>query len=145
MDILGVYSVDFGSNCGAEINGIRYAVVMSERNKKDGTFLVAPLTSKKSGVKYKGGITIVMKDYLLNPTYEKSFIKVRKMKEIDRKRIRGPKRFDLNEVDKAKLIECMKDVFTFIKNTVMVTNIIQENEETTITIVEELKGTEETA
>ena len=114
MEILGIYLVDFGKNIGREISGKRYAVVISEPSKKDGTFLVAPLISKKSGVKYKGGITIEMKDYLQNPEYEKSFIKIRKLREIDKIRIKGKKRFSLNEKDTGKLIKSIKNVIPFL-------------------------------
>lgn len=53
FDIFGVYLIDFKQNIGGEISGKHYAVVMSKMSKKDDTLIVAPITSKKKGKKYR--------------------------------------------------------------------------------------------
>lgn len=110
FDILGVYLVDFKQNIGGELNGLHYAVVLSELSNKDKTLLVAPMTSKKAKAKYRGGFTIDCKKYQTNPSYDKAFIKVRKIREVYKSRFYGKKMYDLDESDKLKLIEKIKEV-----------------------------------
>ena len=81
-EILGVYLVDFKSNEGGEMSGKHYGLVLSRTFGEDGTLLVAPITSKKPGKKYKGGFTIECEKYQKNPTYKKAFIQIRKIREI---------------------------------------------------------------
>lgn len=110
FDILGVYLVDFKKNIKGELNGKHYAVVLSSLSAKDKTLLVAPITSKKSGIKYRGGITIDCKKYQTNPTYEKAFVKLRKIREVHRSRFYGNKIYDLDNDDKLKLASKIKEV-----------------------------------
>lgn len=110
FEILGVYLVDFKKNTGGELNGLHYAVVLSELSAKDKTLLVAPMTSKKPGAKYRGGFTIDCKKYQTNPTHDKAFIKVRKIREVDKSRFYGKKIYTLDEEDKLKLIDKIKEV-----------------------------------
>ena len=115
MDILGVYLVDLGNNTGGEINGKRYCIVISQVSKKDNTLLVVPITGKKAGTKYRGGFTIDNKKYFKEPTYEKGFAKVRKIREIDKNRVISDLRFNLDEDDTKLLIDSIKNVMPFIK------------------------------
>ena len=48
-EILGVYLVDFKDNEGGEMSGKHYGLVLSRTFGEDGTLLVAPITSKKTG------------------------------------------------------------------------------------------------
>ena len=66
-EVLGVYLIDFKENIGGEISGKHYALVISKLESKDNTLLVAPITSKKRGKKYRGGFTIDCKKYQKNP------------------------------------------------------------------------------
>ena len=82
-EVLGVYLVDFKTNnVGGEMSGKHYALVLSELSKKDSTLLVAPITSKKAGKKYRGGFTINCTKYQKNPTYAKAFVKIRKIRDF---------------------------------------------------------------
>lgn len=108
FDILGVYLVDFKSNIGGELNGKHYAIILSELSSEDKTLLATPITSKKQGAKYRGGFTIECYKYQTNPTHQKAFVKVRKMREIHKSRILGSKIYDLDEDDKQKLIDSIK-------------------------------------
>lgn len=110
MEILGVYIVDFGTNVGGEINKIRPAIVISDVSTKDNTLLVVPLTSKKPGVKYRGGFTIKHIKYQANPKYLTSFAKVRKIREIDKSRIISKKRYTLDNDDASMLAEQVKKI-----------------------------------
>lgn len=110
FDILGVYLVDFKKNVQGELNGRHYAVVLSDLSPKDDTLLVAPLTSKKPGIKYRGGFTIDCKKYQANPTHDKAFIKVRKIREVHKSRFYGKKIYELDECDKLKLAQKIKEV-----------------------------------
>ena len=87
LEIYGVYLVNFKNNVGGEMSGKHYALVLSEISHKDKTFLVAPITSKKKGHKYRGGFTIDCTKYQEKPTQEKAFVKIRKMREIDKSRL----------------------------------------------------------
>ncbi len=113
IEILGVYLVDFKQNFGGEFSGKHYALVISEKSKKDNTLLVAPITSKKSGKKYRGGITIDCKKYQENPQCAKAFIKIRKIREIDSKRILGNKKYTLDEQDVRSFIASFNKFFSF--------------------------------
>ena len=53
-----VYLINFPQKGGNEFYGKHYAIILTTPDKADGTLLVAPLTGKKSGKKYRGGITI---------------------------------------------------------------------------------------
>nr|DAF17129.1 MAG TPA: endoribonuclease [Caudoviricetes sp.] len=115
-EVLGVYLVDFQKNRGGELSGKHYyGLILSKMSDKDKTLLVAPMTSKKKGKKYKGGFTIDCTKYQQNPTYEKAFIKIRKIREIDIRRIYGTKKYTLDEEDTEKLRESMYQVFKFLK------------------------------
>ncbi len=107
-DILGVYLVDFKINIGGELNGKHYAVVLSNLSAKDKTLLAAPITSKKAGAKYRGGFTINCKKYQTNPTHEKAFVKIRKIREIHQSRMYGKKVYDLDNEDKIRVVESIK-------------------------------------
>lgn len=110
MQILGVYLVDFGQNVGGEISGKRPAIVISKKSPKDKTFLVVPITSKKSGTKYRGGFTIDNLKYLPTSKYKFGFAKVRKIREVSINRIASDKRFTLDAHDTKKLVDSLKDV-----------------------------------
>ena len=92
-DDFGVYLVDFKENFGAEFSGKHYAVVLTKASG-DNTLLVAPLTSKKSGKKYKGGFTIECNKYQDNPSTLKAFVRIKKIREIDIRRIYGDRIYD---------------------------------------------------
>lgn len=98
MDIGGVYLVNFPDKGGCEFRGKHYAVVISNVSKDDGTLLVLPMTGKKPGKKYRGGIAINNNKYQTSPKYDISFIYVRKMQEIDKRKIvsRREKQIDEN-------------------------------------------------
>ena len=98
MDIGGVYLVNFPDKGGCEFRGKHYAVVISSVSKDDGTLLVLPMTGKKAGKKYRGGIEINNNKYQTSPKYDISFIYVRKMQEIDKRKIvsRREKQIDEN-------------------------------------------------
>ena len=101
FDIFGVYLIDFKQNIGGEISGKHYAVVMSKMSKKDDTLIVAPITSKKKDCT----------KYQKNPTYEKAFIKIRKIREIHKSRFLGRKIYDLEESDVIKLKDTFRSYF----------------------------------
>lgn len=103
VDLYGVYLVDFRKNVGGEINGKHYAVVLTCPSGRDKTFLVAPITSKKANVRYRGGFTIDCTKYQTNPTHLRCFVKIRKMREIDKKRILGKQIYKLDEEDVERL------------------------------------------
>ncbi len=113
-DVLGVYLVDFKNNIGGEMSGKHYALILSKTSSKDSTLLVAPITSKKSGKRYKGGFTIDCTKYQSNPSTEKAFVKIRKIREISKSRVLGNKIYDLDDIDKQKLNKSMKLVFEFL-------------------------------
>lgn len=108
IEVMGVYLVDFKENIGAEFSGNHYAVVLTEQT--DNTFIVVPMTSKKPFKRYKHGITIDNKQYLEQPKYEKAFILVRKLREVDRKRIKGQKRYSLTDDDIVRLKNKVKEI-----------------------------------
>ncbi|MDO4814491.1 MAG: type II toxin-antitoxin system PemK/MazF family toxin [Gemella sp.] len=97
MDIGGVYLVDFPRKGGNEFYGKHYAVVISKIDKGDGTLLVAPITGKKKGKKYRGGIAIDNYKYQSNPTYDSAFIYVRKIQEIDKRKINYDRKKQVDE------------------------------------------------
>lgn len=114
-EVLGVYLVDFKNNIGGEMSGKHYALVLSEISKKDDTLLVAPITSKKANKKYRGGFTIDCKKYQKNPTHEKAFIKIRKIREVSKYRIYGEKIYNLDKADIEELKKHFKNFFTFLE------------------------------
>ena len=115
LNVLGVYWVDFGNNRAGEFSGSHYGLVLSVPSMKDRTLLVAPITSKKPKTRYRGGIFIDCHKYQKNPTKDKAFIKVRKIREVHISRIKGDKVYDLDEGDKIRLIASIKDTITFLK------------------------------
>ena len=114
-EVFGVYLVNFKKNIGGEISGKHYGLILSKMSAKDKTLLVAPITSKKNGKKYKGGLTIECKKYQKNPSYERAFVKIRKIREIDVRRIYGKKIYNLDLEDIEKLKKSMSQVFSFYK------------------------------
>lgn len=112
-DVLGIYLVDFGNNRGGEFSGKHYALILTTLSK-DKTVLAAPITSKKSGKKYKGGFTIDCYKYQSNPSCAKAYIQINKIREIDKTRILS-KRYDLDSADAIVLEQSFKKVFTFLK------------------------------
>ena len=113
-EVLGVYLIDFKENIGGEISGKHYALVISKLESKDNTLLVAPITSKKRGKKYRGGFTIDCKKYQKNPTYEKAFVKIRKIREIHKSRIYGNKIYNLDSIDVERLRDSFLNFFEII-------------------------------
>jgi hypothetical protein len=87
LDIGGVYVVRFPNRGMNEFYGKHYGVVLSKISKDDSTLLVAPITGKKSGHKYRGGITLDNFKYQTEPSYDSSFVYARKIQEIDKRRI----------------------------------------------------------
>lgn len=112
-DVFGVYLIDFKKNVGAEFSGKHYAVVLATVSG-DNTILVAPITSKRSGKKYKGGFTIDCNKYQKNPSTPKAFVRIKKMREIDIKRIYGDKIYTLDDEDKEKLKKSFYNIFNFL-------------------------------
>ncbi len=53
-----VYLVNFTQKGGNEFYGKHYAIILTPPDKTDGTLLAVPLTGKKAGKKYRGGITL---------------------------------------------------------------------------------------
>ncbi|WAW14369.1 type II toxin-antitoxin system PemK/MazF family toxin [Peptostreptococcus equinus] len=111
IEIYGVYLVDFKQNVGGEISGKHYALVLSKIASKDKTLLVAPITSKKTGTKYRGGLTIDCTKYQTNPTYNKAFIKVRKIREVDKSRVIKKQIYKLDSDDIKRFEEYFKYFF----------------------------------
>lgn len=92
IEIGKVYLVNFErTKYGHEFCGDHYAVALTKPSKSDSTLLVAPITGKKGQKKYNGGITLSNHKYQKNPTYEKCFVYLRKIKEIDINKIRYKK------------------------------------------------------
>ncbi len=114
IDVLGVYLVDFKDNTGGELSGLHYAFILSDVSSKDGTLLVAPITGKKPNRKYRGGITIDCNKYQHNPRYNRAFIKVRKIREIDKSRIISKKRYQLDSKDTKRLESKFHEFFIFL-------------------------------
>ena len=106
-DVYGIYLINFKNNTGGELSGNHYAVVLTNIRKECKTFLVAPITSKKPGKKYRNGITIDCLKYQQNPTSGKAFIMVDKIREVSKFRVYGDKQYDLDSDDIAKLKESM--------------------------------------
>jgi mRNA-degrading endonuclease toxin of MazEF toxin-antitoxin module len=116
MEIHGVYLINFGTNVGKEFNGQHYGIIISEKSKKDETMLVVPLTSKKKGIKYRGGFTIDNTKYQKEPSCLSSFAKVRKLREIDKNRIIKKKLiFSLDDEDIDKLKKSLKELIICLK------------------------------
>ncbi len=100
-NVLEVHLVDFGQNVGNEFAGKHYALILTPLSNHN-TLIVAPITSKKKGKKYKGGFTIDTRKYQKNPTYEKVFVYTTKIREIDKSRILS-KRYTIDNDDASKL------------------------------------------
>lgn len=99
-----VYLVNFPNKNGNEFYGKHYAVILTSP-ANDGTLLVAPITGKKPGKKYRGGITLDNHKYQKNPSYDKAYIYVRKIQEIDKRKIHFNKKVMNNYFEKSyKLI-----------------------------------------
>lgn len=111
MDIGGVYLVNFPNKGGNEFYGRHYAVVISQVSSDDKTLLVAPMTGKKVGNKYRGGITIDNTKYQENPSYESSFVYVRKIQEIDKRKISCKRKNQVDEFGNVLLDSSGKELF----------------------------------
>ena len=112
IELYGVYLVNFKNNVGGEMSGKHYALVLSEISNKDKTLLVAPITSKKVGNKYRGGFTIDCTKYQTSPSQEKAFVKIRKIREIDKSRLINKKLiYKLDEKDIELCRQKMKQFF----------------------------------
>lgn len=109
-DIHSVYLVDFRKGYGGELSGKHYAIVITSIKKSDNTLVVVPLTSKKEGKKYRNGFTIDCKKYQVDPTHDKAFAMVDKIREVSRHRIYGDKIYDLDKNDVNILNEKIKSV-----------------------------------
>lgn len=107
MEIGDVYLVNFKKNVGAEFSGKYYAVILTKQ--VDNTVLVVPMTSKKAGKRYRGGITIDTNKYQTNPSKEKSFLMIRKIREVDRSRL-WKKRYSLDEEDFRRLLDKIQEI-----------------------------------
>ena len=112
-DVFDVYLVDFKKGIGGELSDKYYAVILTKAGR-DNTLLVAPITSKKSGKKYKGGFTIDCTKYQKNPSTPKAFVKIKKIREIDIKRIYGEKIYNLDDSDRKKLKQSFMNIFDFL-------------------------------
>ncbi|WP_296256119.1 type II toxin-antitoxin system PemK/MazF family toxin [uncultured Ezakiella sp.] len=108
---MGVYLVNFKSNEGGELNGKHYAIILSKKTSPNKTLVVIPLTSKKKGKKYRGGITIDCLKYQDNPSCEKAFAMVNKIREIDTNRILNGPIYMLDEEDVIKLKKSILNLF----------------------------------
>ncbi|HFU4054943.1 TPA: type II toxin-antitoxin system PemK/MazF family toxin [Streptococcus suis] len=82
-----VYLVNFTQKGGNEFYGKHYAIILTLPDKSDGTLLVVPLTGKKAGKKYRGGITLDNTKYQDTPSKPKAYAYVRKIQEIDKRKI----------------------------------------------------------
>lgn len=111
INVFDVFFVEFRQNLGGELNGNHYAVVLTEVSRVDNTLLVAPITSKKPGKRYRGGITIDCTKYQKNPSYQKAFIRLNKIREVDKRRIKGELIYSLDSMDIIKLKEALKTIF----------------------------------
>lgn len=118
MDIekFGVYLINFSNSRGGELSGKHYAVALTSLNREHKTFLVAPITSKKSGKKYRGGFTIDCKKYQTNPSKDKAFAKVNKIREVSIHRVYGEMIYKLDEQDIGKLKSSLFRVFDFLND-----------------------------
>lgn len=103
LEIFGVYLVNFNNSNGNEISGRHYAVLLTSPSKDDKTMLVAPITGKKPGKKYRGGFTIDCCKYQSNPTYKTAFVYMRKIREVDKGKIIKRKAYSLDQSDITKL------------------------------------------
>ncbi len=109
-DIHGVYLVDFKKGKGGELSGKHYSIIITDIRKSDNTLVVIPLTSKKKGKKYRNGITIDCTKYQTDPTHDKAFAMVDKIREVSRNRIYGDKIYQLDKDDINKLNDKIKTV-----------------------------------
>ena len=114
IEKFGVYLVNFSKSRGGELSGNHYAVALTNFNKDHKTFLVAPITSKKPGKKYRGGFTIDCKKYQENPSKEKAFAMVNKIREVSMHRVYGDMVYKLDNEDIEKLRESLYRVFDFL-------------------------------
>ncbi|CAM3118960.1 type II toxin-antitoxin system PemK/MazF family toxin [Streptobacillus felis] len=105
IEMFSVYLIDLPNiNENSKVlKGKHFGLVLSEVSKKDNTLLIAPLTSKKKNKKYRGGITICNKKYSEKPKYDYAFIKLRKIREIDKTMIISKKKFSLDNEDLRRL------------------------------------------
>lgn len=113
MDIekFGVYLIDFSHSRGGELSGKHYAIAVTVFNKDHKTFVVVPITSKKSGKKYRGGFTIDCKKYQNNPSKEKAFAMVNKIREVSMHRVYEDIVYKLDDEDIEKLKNSMTKIF----------------------------------
>lgn len=108
---IGVYLIDFSHSRGGELPGKHYAIAVTVFNKEHKTFVVVPITSKKSGKKYRGGFTIDCKKYQNNPSKEKAFAMVNKIIEVSIHRAYGDIVYKLDDEDVEKLKNSMTKIF----------------------------------
>lgn len=116
IERFGVYLVNFYNSTGGELSGQHYAIAITDFNKEHKTFLAVPMTSKKSGKKYRGGFTIDCKRYQVNPSKEKAFAMVNKMREVSIHRVYGDMIYKIDDEDIKKLRNSMYKVFDFLPN-----------------------------
>lgn len=109
--------VDFPDLGGRELIGRHYGLVLTSEEK--GTCLVAPLTSKKSGRKYRGGFTIDCHKYQANPKYDKAFISLRQLKELDTRKVLGKARYCLDTEDILKLAKSLHKLLPALREDVL--------------------------
>lgn len=107
----GVYLVNFYNSTGGELSGKHYAIAITELNKEHKTFVAIPMTSKKKGKKYRGGFTIDCKDYQINPSKDKAFAMVNKLREVSIHRVYGDMIYELNVSDIKRLKLSINQVF----------------------------------
>ena len=93
-DVFGVYLVDFKENFGAEFSGKHYAVVLT----------------KASGDNFN----IECNKYQDNPSTLKAFVRIKKIREIDIRRIYGGRIYLLDDEDIEKLRKSFYQVFKFL-------------------------------
>lgn len=111
IERFGVYLINFYQNKGGELSGKHYAIAVTGYNKEHKTFVVVPITSKKSGKKYRGGFTIDCKKYQHNPSKEKAFAMVNKIREVSMHRVFGDIIYKLDDEDIEKLRNSMTKIF----------------------------------
>lgn len=114
IEKFGVYLINFYASTGGELSGKHYAIAITDFNKEHKTFVVIPITSKKSGKKYRGGFTIDCKKYQENPSKEKAFAMANKIREVSMHRVYGDMIYKLDNEDIEKLKKSLFRVFDFL-------------------------------
>lgn len=114
IEKFGVYLVNFYKSTGGELSGKHYAIAITDFNKEHKTFVAIPITSKKSGKKYRGGFTIYCNKYQENPSKERAFAMVGKVREVSIHRVYGDMIYKLDNEDIEKLKKSIFKVFDFL-------------------------------